>query len=692
MALSFVVLYHADGKPVAHWPVSPAVYLSVIATLSGILLRAAFKQSTGIYFWSLLLTKNGATLEKLQAVWSLGYSSMALVPTGKHAFRRETFEPILRMTGLLMILTAATGPLLQRAVDIEIVQFRSVAQQPLVIRREPFCDFTTVFGASSGDNTPYQEEMAQVVNEYNRRDPIRLPSPACPSDATCKTQAVVAGFARTCAASTASSSGISTLPVARHIMGWRDREPFECSFTAGDAASTSCEFLRTQYQLHVERGTTSQTQPDGGPGGIPWKASDLQPQYLNYTSYLRLSADNIVNDLAVRRCNFTTVFLRIPLEITQTDLVQIDWSAAKNSSNSELEVLESIPNPYPAEAESQLCAGSLLSGFEQAIRDLFAGYAFIDIRERTLLAHGLGPRQYAHVEPIGQIGYNGQFSYELIFDDPLEDFTRSLNELSLRYAMKNVPNTEHRRAEKMSCPWGANLEEEANSYHYDELGEVWKDGNATKAHQERVSNLMKTKPSRQQMLEVTKWENVATYKARYHYAAIAVGLSCATSCFQLLLLMGWRKLGRTFSVSPLEVAKAFDAPLMRDAGSNSTGEQIAREMRHLRVKYGEAQVQEKLQAEIEGQPEDEGPDGLNESAAPDEYDPGSHDAPRPLSRSTSLDNTDERNDEETRDSDENGEPDADARQSRGALLPDKRKLVIGEIGKISHAVRGRIYD
>lgn len=51
---------------------------------------------------------------------------------------------------------------------------------------------------------------------------------------------------------------------------------------------------------------------------------------------------------------------------------------------------------------------------------------------------------------------------------------------------------------------------------------------------------------------------------------------------------GWWRLGRSVSFSPLEMANAFEAPLLRDAKcpSNASGRHIANLMREWEVRYG----------------------------------------------------------------------------------------------------------
>jgi hypothetical protein len=59
-------------------------------------------------------------------------------------------------------------------------------------------------------------------------------------------------------------------------------------------------------------------------------------------------------------------------------------------------------------------------------------------------------------------------------------------------------------------------------------------------------------------------------------------------CILLTIPTYWRywRIGRSVSFSPLEIAKAFEAPMMSDCNSNSTARSIAKGMGDLPVKYG----------------------------------------------------------------------------------------------------------
>jgi hypothetical protein len=95
---------------------------------------------------------------------------------------------------------------------------------------------------------------------------------------------------------------------------------------------------------------------------------------------------------------------------------------------------------------------------------------------------------------------------------------------------------------------------------------------------------------------------VAIFHSHYVFLALAVGVSVLTILAILPTLDRWWILGRKVSLSPLETARAFNAPLLRDVDSNSSVEQLARAVRHRPVQYGVVDV-----AMDDGIPEQDAP-------------------------------------------------------------------------------------
>ncbi|RYP66008.1 hypothetical protein DL771_007989 [Monosporascus sp. 5C6A] len=84
---------------------------------------------------------------------------------------------------------------------------------------------------------------------------------------------------------------------------------------------------------------------------------------------------------------------------------------------------------------------------------------------------------------------------------------------------------------------------------------------------------------------------VTVYATHYEYLAVALVFMCLAMAFVVPLFAGWWSLGRAFSLSPVEIARAFDAPLMRDADSNAEVAALLAEVGDRKVRYGSVAVQ-----------------------------------------------------------------------------------------------------
>ncbi|KAL8749203.1 MAG: hypothetical protein Q9184_006900 [Pyrenodesmia sp. 2 TL-2023] len=87
---------------------------------------------------------------------------------------------------------------------------------------------------------------------------------------------------------------------------------------------------------------------------------------------------------------------------------------------------------------------------------------------------------------------------------------------------------------------------------------------------------------------VTAQESLETpiYTSSYRFLALAVLFSLLGWLATLPLFMGWWRLGRGVSLSPIETAKAFGAPGLRTRDSNARVQDILREAGDRGVRYG----------------------------------------------------------------------------------------------------------
>ena len=84
----------------------------------------------------------------------------------------------------------------------------------------------------------------------------------------------------------------------------------------------------------------------------------------------------------------------------------------------------------------------------------------------------------------------------------------------------------------------------------------------------------------------TQYSIESVYASHYLYLGLALGISLLAFVFLIPLFAGYWRLGRTVSFSPLEVAKAFQAPLLSGQASNATADRLLLGVKGTRVQYG----------------------------------------------------------------------------------------------------------
>jgi hypothetical protein len=106
----------------------------------------------------------------------------------------------------------------------------------------------------------------------------------------------------------------------------------------------------------------------------------------------------------------------------------------------------------------------------------------------------------------------------------------------------------------------------------------------------RLKNLTSTQwaDAYQQQIEVRQTSKQIVYRSQYAYLGVAVAITlCATLCV-LALSLGWWKLGREVSLSPIEIAKAFAAPTLQGTNSNGSVKAILKDLGKEKLSYGTA--------------------------------------------------------------------------------------------------------
>jgi hypothetical protein len=89
-----------------------------------------------------------------------------------------------------------------------------------------------------------------------------------------------------------------------------------------------------------------------------------------------------------------------------------------------------------------------------------------------------------------------------------------------------------------------------------------------------------------QSVQAVQRERRAVFKTNYAYLGAALGVTALALLFSAFLFKGYSQLGRQMTMSPVEIAKAFNAPLLQGADSNAEIKSLINQTGARNVTYG----------------------------------------------------------------------------------------------------------
>jgi hypothetical protein len=234
-------------------------------------------------------------------------------------------------------------------------------------------------------------------------------------------------------------------------------------------------------------------------------------------------------DLIVRNCTMQTALVSYPIVIDSNNTISLDPSTTifddiiSQKINIDFDVAEAGP--------------TTLGGYYLALKNKFNSEAhlrWVGAVGYELLTTGSTATQYAVTNVSTGDGLDIGSSCGLAFTDPTMDLIASARELMFRTALGIAA------------------------------------GN---------SSLIQT-------VSGPQFTTPAVYESQFLYLGIAVILTSIAVFFVTLTFAGYSTLGRSVSMSPLEIAKAFNALLLESADSNADVETLMRVVGERSVKYG----------------------------------------------------------------------------------------------------------
>ena len=89
-----------------------------------------------------------------------------------------------------------------------------------------------------------------------------------------------------------------------------------------------------------------------------------------------------------------------------------------------------------------------------------------------------------------------------------------------------------------------------------------------------------------QTIDAVQEDVLVVYVSHYLYLGLALFFTLLSTVAVMPIFIGWWRLGRSVSLSPIEVAKAFDAPALGSSDSNATATYLLKEVGDRHLQYG----------------------------------------------------------------------------------------------------------
>lgn len=236
----------------------------------------------------------------------------------------------------------------------------------------------------------------------------------------------------------------------------------------------------------------------------------------------------------LRHCLLQPSIMAYPVTLTNNSVISLGggWSTDKT-----IQTLNNYTGPFFYESDGGDTYHSTymttVGGFQYAASTIFKSSAFINDSSMPIF-EGLMSNLY----------YNDTSTS---WSDPTDDILNAIRELSFRTSLYAAKDTLLKQTE---------------------------DGGSSQAMR---SN---------QTVQYTGYTSTALYSTEWPYMAAGLVVSFLAILGVLPLYRGFSELGRDVSMNPFEIAKAFEAPLLANAGSNCKASGIARQVGNRHIQYG----------------------------------------------------------------------------------------------------------
>ena len=542
-----VVLKISDGRAIDDWTVQgynvqPTVVLSILVTAANALFRYAFVEGASTAWW--VRAQRGTTLQTLHSFWKPIQSVFPLFTSGRHM----TTTAVASFCVLLLLLD---GPLLQRASSVVIAPQQASENLTIPVSPQPFVEGLTGYFGNLNDDPEvryYTSLFLDVLQNYNSRSPIELPDGG-KCNGQCDFDIIAAGWDIECHHHTTPYRLISPAENAEYYAKGGE-DPFLTS--SGPLKNASRYYgpdpSQVMFSVHVSRESftmslSSVTKSTAGGNGT----------------------------LLSRHCVLQEAVQRYPVTVTNSTLAMSPTTVSEN-----LTVYQFFR--YDNEDQGLPLAPSTVGGLAKALCLQFSGSAKLGltyINDTGLMPKGSSPLLYISSPKNASFGssdHNFYNSYNITWVDPMDDMIRMVQELSLRLAIASSQQGSALASIEENEDFAATLPD-GTVKHFDGGSIVW-------------ANYTTVDRTLSQVVTAKRRYDATLYQSNFAWlsgALVAILLAFAAI---LATFYGFWHLGRSAGMSPLEIAKAFEAPMLHYADPNGEIKEIVAKVGDRKVRYG----------------------------------------------------------------------------------------------------------
>ena len=235
-------------------------------------------------------------------------------------------------------------------------------------------------------------------------------------------------------------------------------------------------------------------------------------------------------ELQIRNCTFQAAVVEYPV-VVNGNKSTISLAPGSTMFDDKVHNLTEV-------ALNTMSGPTTLGGFYKALRDTYASTAnlrFTGSRGYEVLTTGATSNRYAVLEGSNSDSDSDNYlglDCSLFFTDPSNDIIAAVRDMMFRTAISA-----------------------ANSSDY-------------------------------QSVTAQETSTLPVYESSYLYLGLAVLFTALGWLAVFPVFIGWWHVGRTVTMSPIETAKAFGAPKLRNSDSNADAEALLKEIGHHVVRYG----------------------------------------------------------------------------------------------------------